>query len=595
MDYFKLCDEMIIARSRKHIEKFYKADLEKLGTFPKRMKNESYNDYELKIGDPLSYEELAECFEELTLASYKMRDFIRPEFRDDYKKAENNQLIGLLKIGLFKRLESSVLSFALTVGRMIERIEKIEQKLESTVFNPIDETFSSINETLNESEDDTLLDAIENEKRHFKNVPLAHIDLDVWRLKLEEDKEILKSMYGLVEGAKGNSDGKLQRLKKHIAEKLTRANRKVLVFTQYSDTASYLYEELSQSLPDCSMGLITGGETKAKCGAVNFESILGNFSPRSKKTPEGKVQEIDILIATDCISEGQNLQDCDQIINYDIHWNPVRLIQRFGRIDRLNSQNEAIQMVNFWPAKDLEAYLKLEKRIAGKSELANITTAGNDNVLNNEDIEYNYRKKQFQIIEDETHELEEAMEDDLDFASHSFNDFIAELLQFLSSQKEELKKLPLGLNSVVSSLSDEDTPEGVIFCLKHVVETSRNRFVNAFNPYYLVYVTAEGVQGTSIKNRADAFKVLDLYRRLCREKTTPHKELVQWFDQKIADDNDPYFDKLLKKAIQSLSEKYKTRLEKTIDDFELELPQFQENEQLTDESSLELVTWLVIQ
>jgi ERCC4-related helicase len=595
MDYFKLCDEMIIARSRKHIEEFYKADLEKLGTFPKRLKNVSYNEYELKIGDPLSYEQLAECFEKLTLASYKIRDFIRSECLDDYKKAENNQLIGLLKIGLFKRLESSVVSFALTLERMIERIEKIEQKLKSAVFNLTDETFSSIDETLDESEDDTLLDAIETEKRNFKNVPLSHIDLDAWRLKLEDDKAILKTMLGLVEGAKGKSDGKLQLLKQHIAEKVTQANRKVLVFTQYSDTASYLYDELSQSLPHYSMGLVTGGETKAKCGAVNFESILGNFSPRSKKTPEDKTQEIDILIATDCISEGQNLQDCDQIINYDIHWNPVRLIQRFGRIDRLNSQNKAIQMVNFWSAKDLEEYLKLEIRISGKATLANITTSGNDNVLNDEDIEYNYRKKQFEIIEDETHELEEAMEDDLDVASHSFNDFITELLQFLSSQKEELKKLPFGLNSVVSSLSDELTPSGVIFCLKHVVETSRNRSINAFNPYYLIYVTADGVQGTSIKNRADAFKVLDLYRRLCRDKTSPHKELVQWCDHKIADDNDPYFDKLLKQAIQSLSEKYKARLEKTIDDFELELPQFQENEQVTDESSLELVTWLVIQ
>ncbi len=585
MDLFKLYDEMIIARSRKHIKEFYKADLEKLGTFPTRLKNLSYNEYELKIGDPLSYEKLAKYFEKLTLASYKIRDFIRSECLDDYKKAENNQLIGLLKIGLFKRLESSVVSFALTLERMIERIEKIEQKLKFAVFNPTDETFSSIDETLDESEDDTLLDAIETEKRNFKNVPLAHIDLDAWRLKLEDDKAILKTMLGLVEGAKGKSDGKLQLLKQHIAKKVTQLNRKVLVFTQYSDTARYLYDELKHTLPNCQMGLVTGNvkDIDATTGLTNYESILQNFSPKSKKTPEGKIQEIDILIATDCISEGQNLQDCDQIINYDIHWNPVRLIQRFGRIDRLNSQNTEIQMVNFWPTANLENYLNLEQRIAGKRELIETVRP---------------RKKQFEIIEDGIEELEKAMEDDLDVASHSFNDFITELLQFLSSQKEELKKLPLGLNSVVSSLSHELTPSGVIFCLKHVVETSRNRSINAFNPYYLIYVTAEGVQGTSIKNRADAFKVLDLYRRLCRDKTSPqnpHKELVQWFDHKIADDNDPYFDELLKKAIRSLSEQYKALSEKNIDDFEFELPQFQENEQVTDESSLELVTWLVIQ
>jgi superfamily II DNA or RNA helicase len=584
IDYFKLCDEIIIARSRKHIETFYKEDLEKLGAFPRRLSNLSYKTYPLKIGDPLCYEELAECFEDLTLASYKRSDFIKPEYRERYRGMNHDQIVGLLKIGLFKRLESSVSSFASTLTRMIERIENIQTGLEHAKF---DRDILDINDLF--IEDDTLLDAMETHKYDREGIPLEHIDIDTWQQKLRADRELLESMFGLVQDAQGQNDGKLEKLKTHIQDKLKQNNRKVLVFTQYSDTASYLYKELKELLPHASLGLVTGTETKATCGAVDFESILSNFSPRSKKRLTH--QEIDILVATDCISEGQNLQDCDQVVNYDIHWNPVRLIQRFGRIDRLNSQNKAIQMVNFWPTETLEDYLKLERRISGKSELANLSTSGNDNVLSDESVEYDYRKKQFEIIEDESGHLENVMKDDLDFSSHSFNDFITELLQFLGTQKEALRKMPLGLHAIVES--ETQASLGTIFCLKQTVNTKRNKHVNAFNPYYLIYVTEKGIQGTSIKTRAEAFETLNLYRQLCKDKHRPNEELSKWFDERLENQNND-FDNLLKRAIASLSSDYKHQVEKLIDNFDIELPQFNENEAVTDESSLELVTWLII-
>lgn len=186
----------------------------------------------------------------------------------------------------------------------------------------------------------------------------------------------------------------IQKIKQPTQTLGAQPNKKVLVFSAFADTARYLYEQI---LPDAQqlgvhIALVSGGSgCQTTLGKPEFNEVLTLFSPISKKrhlnASVSQTEEIDILIATDCISEGQNLQDCDYLINYDIHWNPVRLIQRFGRIDRIGSINPSIQMVNFWPTADLNEYINLKGRVESRMALVDLTATAEDNLLAVEDAQ----------------------------------------------------------------------------------------------------------------------------------------------------------------------------------------------------------------
>lgn len=413
--FFKLLDELTIARSRKHIQKYYKATIATLGGFPKREKPVSlYPEIDLR-GRFLSYDKLNDEIAGYKLALFNPSRFVMQEHKADYENKgafpfsqadREHFLIGMMKVNFLKRLESSVKSFEITMERTIAKIEGLEKKIKNFQAlpkqNPDSEELEL--EIDDPGHDEELEEAMQvGGKLKFR---LNHLRLDGddgWLKALKRDKDQLRILYNAAQDVTPVTDAKLAELKKLIAAKVANPttnkrgepNRKVLIFTAFADTATYLYESLldwAHKELGIHMALVCGGGgTRTTFGECAFDQILTNFSPRAKhraKVPSMPQQgEIDLLIATDCISEGQNLQDCDYLINYDIHWNPVRIIQRFGRIDRIGSASHSVHLVNFWPTEDLNKYINLKNRVEARMALVDLSATFEDNVLKNEEIE----------------------------------------------------------------------------------------------------------------------------------------------------------------------------------------------------------------
>ena len=364
------------------------------------------------------------------------------------------------------------------------------------------------------------------------------------------------------------------------------------------------------------IALVAGSETKTTFGKNDFSSILTNFSPISKERNRiasmSQDKEIDVIIATDCISEGQNLQDCDFLVNYDIHWNPVRIIQRFGRIDRLGSKNDKIQLVNFWPTKDLDNYINLKERVESRMALVDITATGEDNILNTEQIEeliegdLKYRNQQLKKLKDEVLDIED-MNESISLTDFTLDDFRVELNNFLHKNKQKLEDAPLGLYAVVPSFSNENNKfidssaftktekqiikSGVVFCLKQKGNTEGNEDINPLQPYFLVYIREDGIVRFNYTN---AKQILEIYRLMCQGKTEPFDELCHLFNTETNQGND--MDKyviLLKKSIEEINRVFKKRsnLRLTTDRSGLIIPKAN---QINDMSDFDLVTWLII-
>ena len=423
-------------------------------------------------------------------------------------------------------------------------------------------------------------------------------------------------------------DAKLQELKRLIQDKINHPlnddNRKVLVFTAFSDTAQYLYANLENWVRGelgLHCALVTGtGDNRTTfketghARQTDFLSILTNFSPRSKLREKMRNMpqegEIDILIATDCISEGQNLQDCDYVINYDIHWNPVRIIQRFGRIDRLGSTNEQIQLVNFWPTDDLNKYINLKDRVESRMAMVDLAASGADNLLEPDQLEalvaeeLTYRKKQLLRLRDEVIDLEE-MDDNVSLTEFTLDDFRVELMNFLANNRKLLKDASLGLYAVTPPLDEMKDAElfdgnwheivkpGVIFCLRHEnpPQGKRSSNVNPLGQYYLLYVRDDGTVRFTF---TQAKNVLSMFQKLCVGRDAPHKVLCDLFDQETQGGSkmEKYGD-LLGKAITSIVQTFQKRTAaglQTGRDFVIPDKQ----EQATDATDFELITWLVI-
>lgn len=569
LEYFKLLDTLTIARSRKHIEKYY--DLAEIGEFPNRLDpiNES-SDIDIKKEFP-TLNEINNEIERLNLSVFSPFLYILPQKREDYAKKydiaigegksvfkqtdREKSLIQLMRINLLKRMESSIHSFKLTIEKLLFKINKTLEKIDN-----ISEYNEDIDISLIDPEGDEYDELMFGKKT---KVLLQDMDLIKWKQDLKLDKEKLEFLFTQAKEVDCFRDEKLADLKKVISNKIENPinedNKKILIFTAFADTAKYLYENISQWIFDnygLYTALVTGsGDNKTNLKAVrntDIDEILTSFSPISKNrniiNPE-MTEEIDILIGTDCISEGQNLQDCDYLINYDIHWNPVRIIQRFGRVDRIGSKNKDIQLVNFWPNIELDEYINLKGRVENRMVMVDVSATGEENIIVNNDKVMNdleYRKNQLEKLKDQVIDLED-VSDAISITDLTFNDFKIELMEYMKEHRKELDNAPFGIYSIVPAGEFEP---GVIFLLRQVKGVKESKDKNALTPYYLVYISEdEEVKLNYIQSK----KILDYYQKLCSGKKEVFRNLVESFDRET--DNGRQMDKysqLLKESIENI-------------------------------------------
>lgn len=567
-DFFELLDSVTIARSRKHIEKYY--DTTEIGKFPERKKPISLRPKLTDLNAAINYNEIYEQLIHLSLCVYTPSNYIFPSKMQKYLDLTHNKGMNLtqtgreegirrlMSINLLKRLESSVNSFQLTLQRMKALIEDT-----ITAINQF-EKYGNININMYEVSDEDF-DIDDGNTEYFTvgkkvKIELADMDYKTWRSELIEDAETLELLTLMVADITPEHDYKLQELLRLLDEKIEHPintdNKKVLVFSAFSDTAEYLYKHVSKHIKN-KYGLNTAvitGSIDGKTTIVGFKATLNNvltcFSPISKGRNilmPGSNTEIDILIATDCISEGQNLQDCDYLVNYDIHWNPVRIIQRFGRIDRIGSKNEYIQLVNFWPDMDLDEYINLKGRVETRMKISIMTSTGDDDLINPEEKgDLEYRKQQLKRLQEEVVDIED-MTTGISIMDLGLNEFRLDLLDYVKIHPD-LEQKPKGLHAIVPSR--EDLPEGVIFVLKNINNSVNIDNQNRIHPFYMVYI---GMDGEVICDYLNPKKLLDDIRLLCRGKKQPIKKLYQKFNEETDDGkNMGEMSELLSEAINSI-------------------------------------------
>jgi len=561
--FFKLLDELTIARSREHIRRYYAATLAELGPFPDRPRPVTLTCPTDTQGDFQSYDEINEMIGRYELNLFRPSKYVRPEARDRYKSKVQNFtqadrekfLIAMMKVNFLKRLESSVSSFALTMRRTVEKMERLERKindyLELRDRQPELPLFEMDPDDMDEETQDAL--AVGGKLK----INLADLRVADWLTDLQADRERLRVLADQASLVTPDRDAKLAALKQTISERVLqpvpdragRPNRKVLVFTAFADTAEYLYENLrdwARRDLGVDIALVSGGAmgNRTTYGSNEYSAILTNFSPASKQRDRlpslPQDREIDILIATDCISEGQNLQDCGLLVNYDIHWNPVRIIQRFGRIDRIGSLHTAVQMVNFWPTDDLNKYINLRDRVEARMALVDLAATGQDDVLNVPDVEavvraeMTYRDQQLLRLRDEVLDLEEVTES-VTLNEFTLDDFRMDLMRYLEANREKLQKAPMGIYSVVPAESEGTVIRpGIVFCLRQRTEAA-GPTPNPLAPYFLVYVRDDGQVRYGFTHPK---QVLDILRATCYGRTTPEKELCDLFDRSTRDGAD---------------------------------------------------------
>lgn len=547
-DFFEILDAVTIARSRQHIEKYY--NIEEIGNFPTRLPPVTKQPPLTDLNNAITYDEIYELILSLTLSIYTPSNYILPsrlkkyadlnhEGKNSLTQAGREEGIRrLMSINLLKRLESSVHSFRLTLQRIRDMIGATLDTIHTYDPHKIIEL-----KDLTGAAD---FDADDMESDLFtvgRKVKIALEDMDylTWQRDLQTDFETLQLLLGMVADITPGHDSKLQTLLQTLAEKqrepLNKDNRKVLIFTAFSDTAQYLYEQVGAYMLR-SFGLHTAlvtGSVEGRSTVPKFKADLNNvltcFSPVSKDRaalmPDGP--DIDILIATDCISEGQNLQDCDCVINYDIHWNPVRLVQRFGRIDRIGSRNVVIQMINFWPDVQLDAYIDLRARVETRMKALVLSSTGDDNPLSPEEKgDLEYRREQLQRLRTEVVDLED-MRGGVSITDLGLNEFRMELLEY-AKHHPELETCPGGISAVAAATPD--APPGVVFVLKNVHNEVNINDRNRLHPYYLVYLDEDGV---TLHSHLCPKDILDAMRQLCRGQKQPDKALCRAFNAETDD------------------------------------------------------------
>ncbi len=555
-DYFKLLDVLTIARSRKHIDKYYTAGDTK---FPERQKPISKHPPIDSEGKLPSIADLNDMIASLTFAQYQQLAYVMPMRQQKYvdmygdtwgrdfeSQINRTQAVAnLMRVNLLKRLESSIDAFRITLERIYEGNLKTKRMLDRAEALIAEHDMESF---MFDDEEDY------SEYMASSKIKVDPTDLDRIRLgqDIDYDIHILEQLLGYAREITPDRDEKLKVLKTIIEEKVANpfnaGNRKILIFSAFADTVSYLYDQLSQPLADelgleCAM--VTGDVAKThslKLKRATFDTVLAHFSPVSKELSErGRREgEIDILFATDCISEGQNLQDCDCLVNYDIHWNPVRIIQRFGRIDRLGSTNETIQLINFWPDLELDEYIQLEGRVKGRMALLDASATGEENVLegksNTEMNDLKYRRQQLMTLQDEVLNLED-MSNGISITDFAFDDFRVELQRYAQDHPGLLEDSPSGLCAVarIPEELEDDVEPGILFCLRQNDESRDPKDTNPTFPFYVIYVTNDGSVTASHTQPKNA---LDIMRAACDGQTEPVLELCKRFNQKTKDGTD---------------------------------------------------------
>lgn len=571
-DFFEVLDSVTIARSRKHIEKYY--DTSSIGKFPTRLKPISKRPQLTDLKDAISYNEIFDNLMMLNLSIYTPSQYILPSKLDKYAELyEDNKVnVGftqanreegirrLMSINLMKRMESSVYSFNLTLMR-------IKALIEGTI-NTIDQYDKHSNVSLNmtdftnieEFDDDDLNSTDMFSIGKKVKIDLADMDYVSWRNYLDKDREILELITLLVGDITTEHDIKLQELYDVIRNKqinpINDTNRKVIIFTAFADTAEYLYNNISEVMNKefkLETAMITGsveGRTTIPKLATDLNTVLTCFSPISKDKEllmPNNPAEIDILIATDCISEGQNLQDCDYLINYDIHWNPVRIIQRFGRIDRIGSRNDFIQLVNFWPNITLDEYINLKSRVETRMKIVNMTATGDENIISDEEkADLEYRKQQLKRLQDEVVDIED-MSSGISIMDLGLNEFRLDLLEYVKNHPE-LDKMPFGLHAVAQN--GVDTPNGIIYVLKNINGNINVDNQNRLHPFYMVYISNDG---DVVCDHLSPKEMLDKMRFICKGYIEPIPEVYKPFNKETKDGkNMEKFSELLGDAIHTI-------------------------------------------
>lgn len=573
-DFFEVLDSVTIARSRKHIQKYY--DTSDVGTFPTRLPPVSLRPELTDLKEAINYNEIFEQLMLLNLTIYTPTHYILSSKMEKYAELyrDNKVKVGftqanreqgirrLTAINLMKRMESSVFSFNLTLKRIKDLIESTIDTIDRfDKYSTVNLDLTDISNVDDFDDEDLNTDDLFSLGKKVK-IDLADMDYVSWRESLAKDAEILELLTLMVGDITPEHDSKLQELYRVIDNKISHpineGNKKIIIFTAFADTAGYLYDNVSRYVKSkygLNSAMVSGsvdGRTTCPKLRGDLNTVLTCFSPISKdrdlfdSIPK---EDIDILIATDCISEGQNLQDCDYLINYDIHWNPVRIIQRFGRIDRIGSRNKVIQLVNFWPDVTLDEYINLKARVETRMKIVDMTATGDDNLLSDEEkTDLEYRKAQLKRLQDEVVDIED-MTTGISIMDLGLNEFRLDLLEYIKNHPE-IEKAPFGLNAVVPA--DEDAPAGVIFVLKNRSDSVNIDNQNRLHPFYMVYISNEG---EVICDHLSPKQMLDKMRFLCKGKTQPIPQVYKQFNKETRDGKDmSKFSHLLGEAIASIIE-----------------------------------------
>lgn len=614
-DFFELLDSVTIARSRKHLETFY--DTEEIGKFPTRQKPISYRCPITMRDDVPNFNEIYQQLSLLKLSIYAPISYVLPSRLRKYEELYDTSVEGgkgrlrqidrerslqsLMTTNLLKRLESSVESFRLTLKTLAENHRNALAKTDRFNQSGVDSSFQDLTDSLEnlEAEEDDLSELDDFMTGGKIRVSLADMDLPSWEHDLKADLAILAALLEDMIKVIPEDDAKFQHLKSHIARKIDEpinpGNRKVIIFTAFADTANYLYENLAQFFLDRGIhsGKVTGKDTPKTTlkKGYDFHSLLTLFSPRSKEKeaimPDDP-GEIDILIGTDCISEGQNLQDCDYVINYDIHWNPVRIIQRFGRIDRIGSTNALIQLVNYWPDISLDEYINLKERVENRMMIVDVTATGDDNILSAQSNDVSYRREQLRRLQDEVIELED-VKTGVNITDLGLNDFRMDLLNYVKANGD-LGHLPSGLHGIVPARNELGLSPGVIFVLRNRNPGVNINQHNRLHPYYLVYIDDHG---DVVTNHTEVKRLLDLVRTSCKGLDKPVIELCRSFNLETNDGREmTRYSDLLGQAILSMIE---IKEDKDLDSLFTGRKTTALEDTITGLDDFELVTFLVIQ
>ncbi len=625
-DFLRLLDGISIARSRRQITQFYAAEMDRIGQFPRHAAPQNhYPDTDLRR--ELSYEELAEQIRAFSLSIYRPSDYLIDKVRQlalQMEKEERNfnqrdrehYLVGMLRTNFLKRLESSPHSLNLTLERTIEKMDALLERIASYAGRGRDG--GDVGDDLPDRDEDDE-DFVINRARNPYH--LRELDLPRWKADIEQDRQTLTFLRARVRVISPERDGKLQRLRQALRARVRKpttdvdgkTNRKLLVFTTFKDTALYLYNALREDAATLGlrMAMVSGDSTRDSArddlrdgphgGASRFHAILSDFAPKARGRGEhGGRPDVDLLIATDCISEGQNLQDCDTVLNYDIHWNPVRLIQRFGRIDRIGSRNAAVHMVNYWPTQDMDAYLKLENRVMARMALVDATASGSDDPFAEEELregvqlELNFRDRQLLRLKEEILDLDD-LSDSVVMSDLSLDYFLAQLRQYLERYKKELEAAPNGAYAIAPAPPEGAGP-GAIFLLRQrnaAPVGPRQRVASPVHPFYLVYIKRDGTIRYGCSNARQA---LQAFESAASGKTRPLQELCDRFDRETKQGKEmSRYDSLLNDVMSHVRQREAATAATSLGrdgprDFML--PKTSESpKDLTD---FELITWLIL-